>query len=241
MSEKQKDISSLIETTRKQLFELQDISYRDFHCKLIPEINKGTIIGVRTPVLRKYAKAFVKEHNENEIEEFLTSLPHTYYEENNLHGFIIEGMKDYDECVRLLDIFLPYVDNWATCDLMSPKIFRRNTDKLINKIYKWLESDDTYVVRFAIKMLMNLYLDEEFKPEYLDTVTGIRSKEYYINMMKAWYMATALAKQYDITVTYIEQHKLDIWSHNKSIQKAIESNRISAEQKNYLRALKMKP
>lgn len=237
MAHKKTDI---IETVRNELLELQDESYREFHSKLIPEIDKEKIIGVRTPVLRKYAKSFVKMHDESEIKEFLDSLPHYYYEENNLHGFIIEGIKIYDDCVKMLDDFLPYVDNWATCDLISPKVFRKNTDRLADKINEWLASDYTYEVRFAIKMLMSYYLDEEFSTVYLDIVTGIRSEEYYINMMKAWYMATALAKQYDATVTYIEQKKLDDWSHNKSIQKAVESNRISREHKQYLRTLKVK-
>lgn len=219
------------------LFEKQDLKYRDFHAKLMPTIDKETIIGVRTPELRKLAKDFLK----NELcEEFVQNLPHKYYDENNLHGFIIEKTKDYDKLIKQLDSFLPYVDNWATCDLISPKIFKRHTEELYVKIKEWLASDRTYTIRFAIEMLMSFYLDEKFKVEYAELVSSVKSEEYYVNMMIAWFFATALAKQYDAVIPFIENKVLDKWVHNKTIQKAIESYRITEEQKNYLRSLKIK-
>lgn len=219
------------------LFEKQDLKYRDFQAKLMPTIDKETIIGVRTPELRKLAKDFLK----NELcEEFVQNLPHKYYDENNLHGFIIEKTKDYDKLIKQLDSFLPYVDNWATCDLISPKIFKRHTEELYVKIKEWLASDRTYTIRFAIEMLMSFYLDEKFKVEYAELVSSVKSEEYYVNMMIAWFFATALAKQYDAVIPFIENKVLDKWVHNKTIQKAIESYRITEEQKNYLRSLKIK-
>ncbi|MCM1364049.1 MAG: DNA alkylation repair protein [Faecalibacterium sp.] len=220
---------------REKLFSMQDLKYKDFHSKLIPTIDSQLVIGVRTPELRRYAKEFSKHPD---VQDFLNALPHKYYEENNLHGFLIELMKDYDSVIDALDSFLPYVDNWATCDLMRPKVIKRNKDKLINKIGEWLSSQDTYTIRFAIEMLMTFYLDNDFKISYADMVAVIRSDEYYINMMIAWYFATALSKQYDSIIPYIEGRKLDIWTHNKTIQKAIESRRITDEQKVYLRTLK---
>ena len=219
------------------LFEKQDLKYRDFQAKLMPTIDKETIIGVRTPELRKLAKDFLK----NELcEEFVQNLPHKYYDENNLHGFIIEKTKDYDKLIKQLDSFLPYVDNWATCDLISPKIFKRHTEELYVKIKEWLASDRTYTIRFAIEMLMSFYLDEKFKVEYAELVSSVKSEEYYVNMMIAWFFATALAKQYDAVIPFIENKVLYKWVHNKTIQKAIESYRITEEQKNYLRSLKIK-
>ena len=222
---------------RSGLFERQDIKYRDFQAGLIPGKNADCMIGVRTPELRKYAKELAKNP---EIEDFLSALPHQYFDENQLQAFIISGMKDYDKCMEELERFLPYVDNWATCDQMSPKIFKKYRRQLFSRIEDWIKSDKTYTVRFAVGMLMEHFLDEDFDPEYLKMVSKLRSDEYYINMMIAWYFATALAKQYDATIPYIEKKKLDVWTHNKTIQKAIESYRITPEQKDYLRGLKIK-
>lgn len=220
---------------QKQLFSMQDLSYRDFHSKLMPTIDKETIIGIRTPQLRKFAKEFAKAE---EREQFLNDLPHQYYEENNLHGFLLEMEKDYGKLVDKLDAFLPHVDNWATCDMMRPKVFKKHLPELLAKVEEWLSSEQVYTVRYGIGMLLSYYLDEEFKPEYLEMVANICSDEYYINMMIAWYFATALAKQYDVTIKYIEEQRLDIWTHNKAIQKAIESYRVTDEQKKYLRTLR---
>lgn len=222
---------------KKRLFELQDVSYKDFNCKLIPNVDRDAVIGVRTPQLRKFAKEFSKNPYSA---DFLKILPHRCYEENNLHGLLIENIKDFDKAVYELDRFLPYIDNWATCDIISPKIFKKHLPELLVKINEWIESGDTYTIRFAVEMLMSFYLDSEFKPEYLKLVSGIKSDEYYVNMMLAWFFATALAKQYDETIKYIEDKKLSRWVHNKSIQKAIESYRITDDQKSYLRTLKIK-
>ena len=203
----------------------------------MPTVTPDTVIGVRTPQLRAYAKEVFKSEY---AEIFLSSLPHTYYEENNLHGFLIEKIKDYDLCIKHLNKFLPFVDNWATCDQLTPKIFKKHTDKLLKQIEIWINSEHTYTVRFAIKMLMAFYLDENFKPAYPKLVASIKSDEYYINMMIAWYFATALAKQYNETIPYLENKTLDKWIHNKTIQKAVESYRITDEQKTYLRTLKIK-
>lgn len=226
------DIENMVQ---KELFSMQDLSYRDFHSKLMPTVEKEHVIGVRTPQLRKFGKEFAKKE---EAVFFMEALPHKYYEENNLHAFLIEQMKDYAACIRALDIFLPFVDNWATCDFMSPKIFKKHLPELLTEINRWIHSEHMYMVRFAIGMLMKFYLDDTFMPEYPNMVAAVRSEEYYINMMIAWYFATALAKQYDTVISYIEEHKLDVWVHNKTIQKAIESYRISDEQKKYLRTLK---
>ena len=222
---------------QEELFKLQDIKYKDFSSKLIPNVSKDYFIGVRTPDLRKYAKELVKEEY---IDKFLNDLPHKYFDENQLHAFILSELKDYDKCIEYINKFLPYVDNWATCDQMSPKIFKKNTDKLINEIKIWIKSKETYTIRFGICALMQYYLDDNFKKEYLDMISKIRSDEYYVNMMIAWFFATALAKQYDSTIPYIENNKLDKWVHNKTIQKAIESYRITPEQKEYLKSLKIK-
>ena len=221
----------------KELFKLQDKKYKEFQIKLIPTTSPENIIGVRTPDLRNLAKDLIKENN---YKEFLNELPHKYFDEKQLHAFIISGLKDYNECINYINEFLPYVDNWATCDQMSPKIFRKHHDKLFKDIKVWLKSKKTYTIRFGIGMLMEHYLDEDFKEEYLELVSKIRSEEYYVNMMIAWYFATALAKQHDKTINYIENNKLDKWVHNKTIQKAIESYRITNEQKEYLRSLKNK-
>ena len=222
---------------RERLFSMKDDDYAAFHGKLIPNIDKSRIIGVRTPLLRSFAKEIAKTDT---ALDFINTLPHEYYEENNLHAFLLEMSKDYDKLVFELDRFLPYVDNWATCDAMSPKVFAKNTDKLIVKIDEWIKSDKIYTVRFAIEMLMKYYLDDNFSVDYLERVAAVRSDEYYINMMIAWYFATALAKQYDSAVVYIEKHRLSDWSNNKAIQKAVESYRITPEQKTYLRTLKVK-
>lgn len=222
---------------RDELFKMQDIEYRDFNSKLIPTVKKEDMIGVRTPELRKYAKKLLKEEG---MEDFLHSLPHKYFDENQLHAFIISEIKDFKFCIDELINFLPYLDNWATCDQLSPKIFKKYRNDLLPHIYEWLKSDKTYTVRFGIGMLMEHFLEEDFKTEYPEMVAAVRSEEYYINMMTAWYFATALAKQYESIMPFIEGNKLDTWTHNKSIQKAIESNRISAEQKNYLKVLKIK-
>ena len=224
-----------ISEIRKALLEMQDISYKEFHSKLMPTINPDVIIGVRTPVLRKY----LKEIKNEDTNTFLNDLPHKYYEENNLHAFLIAEIKDFDDCIKELDKFLPFIDNWATCDCLKPKFFKKNRDKLLIKIKEWIKSNDTYTVRFAIGMLMTHFLDEDFKEEYLKTVASVTSDEYYINMMIAWYFATALAKQYDSAFPYIENKILPDWVHNKTIQKAVESYRISDSQKKVLKALKL--
>jgi len=230
-------MSEVTERVRKQLWELQDTEYRDFHSKLLPTIDKETIIGVRTPRLRKFAKEFEKTED---AAEFLKALPHTYYEENNLHGFLIERMKDYDMCMAYLETFLPYVDNWATCDLMAPKVLKKNLPDLLVHIKKWLTDPHPYTIRFGIGMLMRFYLDDAFRPEYPALVADVRSEEYYVNMMIAWYFATALAKQYDEILPFLTERRLEKWTHNKAIQKSVESYRITDEQKVYLRTLRMK-
>ena len=222
---------------RKELKKLQDNGYREMQVTIIPTLEADSIIGVRTPALRQLAKELAKRED---ISEFLTDLPHKFFEENQLHAFILSGMKDAESCIRLVDEFLPYVDNWATCDQMSPKVFKKHKQLLLEYVDKWIRSEHTYVKRFAIGMLMEHFLDEDFKTSYLTKVSKIRSEEYYVNMMIAWYFATALAKQYEDTLPFIEKQKLDKWTHNKSIQKAVESYRITQEQKEYLKTLKRK-
>ena len=227
----------VIEKVQAELFEMQDLTYRDFHAKLMPTIDKETVIGVRTPMLRAYAKNFGKTAD---AVTFLEVLPHKYYEENNLHGLLIEQIKDYPACIAAIERFLPYVDNWATCDMIALHTMKKHLDVFIQEVYRWMASDHPYIVRFGIGMLMRYYLDEQFKPEYPEKVAKIKSDEYYVNMMRAWYFATALAKQYDQILPYLEEKKLDTWTHNKTIQKAVESYRIAAEQKCYLRTLRIK-
>ena len=227
----------MVEEIRKQLLEFQDVKYKDFQKNLIPTVDPESIIGVRTPELRKYAKQLVKE---NKTDEFLSDLPHKYFDENQLHAFILSELKDYEKCVEEVCRFLPYVDNWATCDQMSPNVFKKHRTELMEYIKQWLESDKTYTVRFAIGMLMQHYLDDEFDIGYAEMVQEVKSEEYYINMMIAWYFATALAKQYDNILPILEQNRLDVWTHNKVIQKAVESYRIMPEQKAYLKSLKRK-
>ena len=227
----------ILDEIRNELFKMQDIAYRDFNSKLIPTLDKSLFIGVRTPELRKYAKQLAKRED---IEEFLHSLPHKYFDENQLHAFIVSEIKDFKSCVDKVNEFLPYIDNWATCDQLSPKVFKKHHKELIAYIKEWLESDKVYTVRFGIGMLMEHFLDEDFDISYLETVSNIRSDEYYVNMMIAWYFATALAKQYESVIPFIENNSLDIWTHNKAIQKAVESLRISDEKKEYLKSLKIK-
>lgn len=227
----------MTDKVQTRLFEMQDLQYKDFHSKLMPTVNPDKIIGVRIPELRKYAKVFAKS---SEAEVFLKILPHRYYEEDNLHAFVIEQIKDYDETVKQLDLFLPFVDNWATCDMMTPKSFLKNKDRLIEKIDLWLASEHTYTVRFAVNMLMKFYLDDDFKKEYLCKVAAIKSDEYYVNMVRAWYFATALAKRWECTIKIIEENRLDEWTHNKTIQKSVESFRITKEQKECLKKMKRK-
>ena len=219
----------------ERLFALQDKGSRDFHKKLVPTVPQDKSIGVRTPALRKLAKEIVQM---GEAEAFLARLPHRYFDENQLHAFIISGLKDYGECMARLQEFLPYIDNWATCDQLSPKVFKQHRQELLKEIRKWLESEETYTVRFAIGMLMHHFLDEDFDEAYLSMVAEVRSEEYYVNMMIAWYFATALAKQYEAALPFIEGNRLDAWTHNKAIQKAVESRRVSAGHKEYLRGLR---
>ena len=218
------------------LFQLQDKGYRDFQSKLIPTIPVETIIGVRIPAIRKLAKEYGKDP---ESVEFLKQLPHTYYDENILHALLVAEIKDYEVCVKEVERFLPYVDNWAVCDIYSPNVFRKNKDKLIDKIREWTASDHLYTCRFGVEMLMTHFLDEDFRVEYLEIPAAVHSEEYYVNMMIAWFYATALAKQWDAAVGYIEKKCLDPWTHNKTIQKARESYRITREQKEYLKTLKV--
>ncbi len=221
---------------REELFKLQDKKYRDFQSKLIPNVNSDAVIGVRTPELRKLAKKYEKKED---ISMFLEVLPHRYFDENQLHAFIISERKDYKRCIEETNRFLPFIDNWATCDQLSPKIFKKNKVDLLKEIYEWITSSNTYTVRFAIGMLMQHFLDDDFDIKYPNLVAKIKSEEYYINMMIAWYFATALAKQYDKIIPFIENKKLDKWTHNKTIQKAVESYRITEEQKSYLKTLKI--
>ena len=222
---------------QEELFTRQDIKYRDFLAGLIPGKTSEVMIGVRTPQLRALAKVISKDGN---YEEFLRDLPHKYFDEDQLHAFIISGIKDYDRAMEELELFLPYVDNWATCDQMSPKVFKKNKKDLLKHIKDWTKSDKTYTIRFGIGMLMEHFLDEDYDIKYPKMVAALRSDEYYVNMMTSWYFATALAKQYDSILPFIEGKKLDVWTHNKAIQKAVESYRITPEQKEYLKTLKIK-
>lgn len=221
---------------KETLFAQQDTAYRDFQAKLIPGLESGAMIGVRTPALRKLAKQLAKRE---EINDFLNILPHTYFDENQLHAFIVSERKDFEQCVEEVNLFLPYVDNWATCDQMSPKVFKKHRQELLPYIREWLAANQTYTVRFGIGMLMEHFLDDDFDQAYPEMVSKVRSEEYYVNMMVAWYFATALAKQYDAVLPYIEENRLAPWTHNKAIQKAVESYRISTEQKLYLKGLKV--
>ena len=217
------------------LFQLQDKGYRDFQSKLIPTIPAETIIGVRIPAIRKLAKEYGKDP---ESVEFLKQLPHTYYDENILHALLVAEIKDYEVCVKEVERFLPYVDNWAVCDIFSPKVFRKNRDRLIDKIKEWAASEHPYTCRFGMEMLMTHFLDEDFRVEYLEIPAAVHSEEYYVNMMIAWFYATALAKQPDAALPWLTEKRLDLWTHNKAIQKAVESRRIPPGMKQLLRGLR---
>ena len=231
-----------------RLFAMQDVKYRDFQCKLIPNVPEDLFIGIRTPDLRKSARELYKEEKDpaagsirqdSFLEAFLEDLPHQYFDENQLHAFVISEEKNFDVCIARIERFLPFVDNWATCDQLSPKVFKKNRDALLPCLRKWISSDHTYTVRFAIGMLMQHYLDDAFDPSYPELIASVQSEEYYVRMMIAWYFATALAKQYDAVLPFLEERRLDPWTHNRTIQKAVESYRITPEQKTYLRSLKI--
>ncbi len=222
---------------RNKLFELKDSGYKDFNCKLIPTVNIRTVIGIRVPILRRYAKEI---KNSDMAKDFLKALPHRYFEENNLHAFLIAEINGYDECIKKVNEFLPYIDNWATCDSFKPKCFNKNKDKLILEIKNWLVSPLEYTVRFGILMLLTYFLDGDFKREHLDMVCAVKQGKYYIDMMVSWYFATAIAKQYESSVKYLEETRLSKFVHNKTIQKAVESFRVTKEKKDYLKTLKIK-
>lgn len=219
----------------EELFALQDVSYADFQAKLTPNIPRELFIGVRVPEAIKLAKRLA---HEQEASSFLRDLPHKYYDENILHSLLLSEMKDYEACVVAVDAFLPYVDNWAVCDILSPKIFKKHKTALLEKIKEWSASEKTYTCRFGIEMLMSHFLDADFKPAYLETPASVHREEYYVRMMIAWFFATALAKQWGATIEYLEDRRLDTWTHNKTIQKARESKRITPKQKEYLKTLK---
>ena len=221
---------------QQRLFALQDAGYRDFHAALMPTVDKALVIGVRMPALR----ALAKELKGTELAaDFMAALPHKYYEENNLHAALIGHIRDFQPCLTAVERFLPYVDNWATCDMMNPRALAKDKAALLERIRLWLQSSHTYTVRFGMEMLMNHFLEEDFREEYPVLVASVQSEEYYVRMMQAWYFATALAKQYEAAVTYLEQRRLGAWVHNKTIQKARESFRVSQEQKEYLKSLKV--
>ena len=228
-------MKDLKEEIQKRLEELADPAYKAFHCKLIPTVSGESVMGVRTPVLRKFARTLA---GQPEGETFLQLLPHTYYEENNLHGFLLETIKDYQRCIEELDRFLPFVDNWATCDMMSPKVLKKEPQKTLSKAGEWTRSNEVYVCRFGIKVLMDSYLEENFSEEILKLVAAVQSEEYYVRMMQAWFFATALAKQKDAALPYLQEQRLSVWVHNKTIQKARESCRISPQEKEELKKLK---
>ena len=231
-----------------RLFAMQDVKYRDFQSKLIPNVPPDLFIGIRTPDLRKYARELYKEEKDpaagsirqdSFLEAFLEDLPHQYFDENQLHAFVISEEKNIDVCIARIERFLPFADNWATCDQLSPKVFKKNRNALLPCLRKWISSDHTYTVRFAIGMLMQHYLDDAFDPSYPELIASVQSEEYYVRMMIAWYFATALAKQYEAVLPFLEERRLDPWTHNRTIQKAVESYRITPEQKAYLRTLKI--
>lgn len=233
MSGETKEIMSI----QERLFQLEDTKYADFQAKLTPGIERDRFIGCRVPEVRKLAKAIYKE---NDYGDFLKELPHKYYDEDMLHGVLLSQFKDYDKCIEEIDTFLPYVDNWAVCDIMAPVIFKKHKKELLEKIYEWSVSEHTYTCRFGLEMLMTHFLDEDFQPEFLEISTKVVSEEYYVNMMIAWFLATALAKQWESTIPYIEKNVLPKWVHNKTIQKAVESYRITEEQKVYLKSMRIK-
>ena len=220
---------------RNRLFSLRDEKNAAFEAKLIPNIPPETILGVRMPQMRKLAKELYRA---GEAERFLTQLPHAYLEENCLHAFLLEQIRDYETCMAGVEAFLPYVDNWAASDSLNPPVFRKHRAELLERVRGWVRSDQTYTLRFGIKMLMSHFLDEDFRREYLELVSVIQSKEYYVNMMRAWYFATALAKQWEAALPLLTERRLDPWTHRKTIQKAVESYRISEERKTLLRGLR---
>ena len=222
-------------TVYERLAVCGDEKYREFQSKLVPNIPKGRILGVRTPHMRRIAKEI---RGTGEAEAFLAELPHTYYEENLVHFFLISMIRDFDECVQAVETFLPYVDCWPVCDQSSPRAFAKNHAKLLPLIQKWIASEHVYTVRFGIRMLMNEFLGEDFQPEFLAWVAAIQGEDYYIRMMVAWYFATALAKRYDESVVYIEERRLEPWTHRKAIQKALESYRVTEAHKEYLKTLR---
>lgn len=221
---------------QRKLFSMEDKKYKAFNSKLIPDVSPDTQIGVRIPHIRCLAKEI---SNTSEAEDFLNTLPHRYFEENNLHGYLLENIKDFDKAIEMTEKFLPYIDNWATCDTISPKVFRKNLSALYGKIKVWLASEHTYTIRFGVNMLMKFFLDENFSDEVLLLVAGIKSEEYYVNMVRAWFFATAMAKQREKTLPYLTDRKLDKWTHNKTIQKCAESYRISDEDKTLLKEMKL--
>lgn len=227
---------AMIQEIQEYLLEYRDLPYGEFQSRSVPSVSQDMFIGVRTPILRAYAKELARRED---IGEFLACLPHASFEENQLHAFVIALDKDYEHCIAEVDKFLPYVDNWATCDQMSPKVFKKHLPELFDEIVKWIGSDHTYTIRFGIKMLMEHYLEDAFDDKYPAMVAGVVSEEYYVNMMIAWYFATALAKQYEAVLPYMTEQRMGKWVHNKAIQKAIESYRITPEQKEYLRGLKV--
>ena len=220
-----------------ELFEMADSVYKDFHSKLIPTVDNDRIIGVRTPDLRKYAKTL--KNSEKRL-SFLDCLPHNFYDENNLHAFLIEQEKDFSSCVAELNRFLPYVDNWATCDMMNPKVLKTDKSALLREIKKWIVKDDIYSVRFGLKMLMDHFLDEDFSADYLELAASVKSDEYYINMMISWFFATALTKRYEETLPFIIDKRLSKFCHNKTISKACDSFRIAKKNKEYLKTFRIK-
>ena len=226
-----------LQDIRQRLFDLRDEQYAAFHRKLIPNIEARRVIGVRTPALRKLAKEVAREPV---AADFLNALPHDYYDENQLHAFIVSGIKDFDECMRQTERFLPYVDNWATCDQLSPRVFSKQPEAVLQHAVGWMADEREYTVRFGIGRLMAHFLDDLFDERFPAMVADIRREEYYVRMMQAWYFATALAKQYARVLPFIEARRLEPWTHNKAIQKAVESYRINEEQKAYLKTLKTK-
>lgn len=225
------------ECIRARLFALQDEGYRAFHSRLMPTVPPETVIGVRVPALRRLAKRLA---GTPQAEAFLQELPHIYYEENNLHAFLLESIRDYDAALAATEKFLPYIDNWATCDSFCPKVFAKHKEELLPVLRRWMASDHPYTVRYGMEMLMRYYLDEDFRPEHLAWAAAVHSGEYYINMMRAWYFATALAKQPEAALPWLTARRLDVWTHNKTIQKAVESSRIPAETKAFLRTLRVR-
>ena len=221
---------------QERLFTFQDTGYKAFNKTLLPTVDEHTMIGIRMPVLKKFAKEFFRTEPEC-VANFMNSLPHQYFEENNLHAFLIENISGFDTAIQETERFLPFIDNWATCDSFAPRIFKKYPDAVYQKILQWIQSDHPYTVRYAIGLLLSNYLDEQFRPEMLELVSNVRSSEYYINMMIAWYFSFALIKQYDTAISYIEKKKLDPFTHRKTIQKAVESRRISVEIKAYLKTL----